>query len=120
MLKEGLLWFDDDPRRAITAKVRDAAERYEERFGIRPNFCYLNPAQAANIQVPGLVLTGEASLGRNYLLIGYDGEQEEAVPPEPVARPEHDMVALRQPAAQRERRRPAASARVGRAQRASA
>jgi len=84
MLREGLLWFDDDTRRSVAVRVRNAIERYEERFGIRPNFCYLNPDQATNLQIPGLALVGEASLGRNYFLLGHDTNQEVSAPAPPL------------------------------------
>ena len=40
----GLLWFDNDPRRGLTAKIEDAARRYREKFGAPPNACYVNQA----------------------------------------------------------------------------
>jgi len=42
-MKVGLLWFDDDPQRAIEEKVRRAAKRYREKFGRAANTCYVNP-----------------------------------------------------------------------------
>jgi len=44
MMKVGLLWFDDDPQRAIEEKIRRAAKRYREKFGRAANICYVNPA----------------------------------------------------------------------------
>lgn len=41
-MKEGLLWFDDDPRRKIDEKVQQAAARYLQKFGIAPDVCYVN------------------------------------------------------------------------------
>lgn len=46
MIAEGLLWFDDDARRPIIAKIADAIERYSERTGWRPTICEAHPAQA--------------------------------------------------------------------------
>lgn len=40
----GLLWFDSDPGRSVTAKAEDAARRYREKFGKQPNTCYVNQA----------------------------------------------------------------------------
>jgi hypothetical protein len=39
----GLLWYDDDPRRALEEKVSQAAARYREKFGREPNVCYVHP-----------------------------------------------------------------------------
>ena len=41
-MKEGLLWFDDDPRRLIEEKVQQAAARYRQKFGSAPDVCYVN------------------------------------------------------------------------------
>jgi hypothetical protein len=41
-MQVGLLWFDNDPHRGLTAKVEDAARRYREKFGRPPNTCYVN------------------------------------------------------------------------------
>jgi hypothetical protein len=40
----GLLWYDDDSKRAWFQKVDDAAQRYCEKFGVYPDICYMNPA----------------------------------------------------------------------------
>ena len=80
MLKIGLLWFDDDPKRPVVAKLDEAVERYEERFGSRPTLVYLHPAQAEGIIYRRLSVRGDASLRRNHFLIGVD----DADPVEPV------------------------------------
>jgi hypothetical protein len=41
-MREGLLWFDDDPRRQIEEKVTQAAARYRQKFGVAPDVCYVN------------------------------------------------------------------------------
>lgn len=41
-MREGLLWFDDDPRRHIAEKVQLAAARYRQKFGVAPDVCYVN------------------------------------------------------------------------------
>jgi len=46
MLAEGLLWFDDDPRRPLQVKIADAIERYGERTGWLATVCEMHPAQA--------------------------------------------------------------------------
>ncbi len=38
-----LLWFDNDPRRPLEEKVKQAVRRYKEKFGVSPNVCYVNP-----------------------------------------------------------------------------
>jgi len=44
MIQEGLLWFDDDPERAMGDKIARAAQRYRQKYGHSPNVCYVHPA----------------------------------------------------------------------------
>ncbi len=43
-MKSGLLWYDADPKKPIEAKIAEAAQRYYEKFGVRPNTCFVNPS----------------------------------------------------------------------------
>jgi len=43
----GLLWFDDDPRRDLATKIAEAAQRYQQKFGVAPDTCYVNPRAVA-------------------------------------------------------------------------
>jgi len=43
-MRVGLLWLDDDPKKEVSLKIKEAAERYFEKFGRWPNVCYVNPA----------------------------------------------------------------------------
>jgi len=44
----GLLWFDNDPRRALTDKITKAAQRYHEKHGRWPDTCYVHPNAVAD------------------------------------------------------------------------
>jgi hypothetical protein len=41
-MREGLLWFDDDPRRRLAEKIELAAARYRQKFGVAPDTCYVS------------------------------------------------------------------------------
>ena len=41
-MKEGLLWYDDNPGRDLAEKVGRAARRYRQKFGTPPNICYVH------------------------------------------------------------------------------
>lgn len=43
-MKSGLLWYDADDKKPIWDKIREAAQRYYEKFGVRPNVAFVNPA----------------------------------------------------------------------------
>jgi len=49
-MRTGLLWFDDNPRLPIAAKIEKAARRYRERFGRSPNICYVHPQTLAGAE----------------------------------------------------------------------
>lgn len=72
MMKLGLLWFDDDAKRKVVEKLDEAAERYAERFGVRPTLAHLNPAQAEGLAHRRLRVYGDPGLRRNYFLVGVD------------------------------------------------
>jgi hypothetical protein len=60
VMKVGLLWYDDDPKRPWVEKVDDAAQRYYEKFGVYPDTCYVNPATLP---------TGQAVHGRLRIVL---------------------------------------------------
>jgi hypothetical protein len=53
-MQVGLLWFDNDPRRAVASKIEEAATRYREKFGCIPDVCYVN---SVDLNGQGLVVT---------------------------------------------------------------
>ena len=46
-MRVGWLWFDNDSGRTVEEKIKRAAERYREKFGRRPNTCYVHPQAIA-------------------------------------------------------------------------
>lgn len=38
----GLLWFDNDQKKTWQQRVKEAAERYQQKFFIKANRCYVN------------------------------------------------------------------------------
>ena len=109
MIAEGLLWYDDDPRRPFSAKMAEAARRFSERTGWAPTACEANPqtlaqrgaviaatrgarAKAAlaaeEAQAPRLVVTPNPSLRPNYILVGIEvGKTPRPARKERAARP---------------------------------
>ncbi|HEX9037234.1 MAG TPA: hypothetical protein VF808_09620 [Ktedonobacterales bacterium] len=92
MIAEGLLWYDDDPRRPFSAKMAEAAQRFSERTGWAPTACEANPLtlterdlvpttgrsararaeREAEALAPRLVVTPNPSLRPNYILVGVE------------------------------------------------
>jgi hypothetical protein len=40
----GMLWFDNDPRTALTAKVTQAADYYRRKYGLVADLCLVHPS----------------------------------------------------------------------------
>jgi hypothetical protein len=40
----GMLWFDNDPRTALTVKVARAADYYRQKYGLVPDLCLVHPS----------------------------------------------------------------------------
>lgn len=78
-MREGLLWYDDSDLE-FGAKVLEAAECYEEKFGVRPNCCYVNPGCLAKEGLPpdGIrVLTSTTVLPHHFWIgVGSDPDEE--------------------------------------------
>ena len=41
-MQTGLLWFDNEPGRTLVVKATAAAERFQEKYGITPDVCYVS------------------------------------------------------------------------------
>ena len=68
----GMMWFDNDPKTALAAKITRAAEYYRTKYGKNPTLCLVNPksmtesiSQSGNISVQtmDMVLPGHLWIG---------------------------------------------------------
>lgn len=67
----GLLWYDGDPKRALTAKVDDAAARYQARFGQRPNACFVHCHHLeSELHWQGIRIVGSHNILPNHFWVG--------------------------------------------------
>lgn len=70
-MKIGLLWFDNDSKRSLEEKVNAGAARYQEKFGTKPNACYVNPVmlEGKGVYVNGLkVMTADNVLPHHFFI----------------------------------------------------
>jgi hypothetical protein len=87
----GMLWFDNDPKAALTTKVERAATYYRNKYGRTPTLCFVHPSMLAALGVPaettgakdhrGLVTAGveirsNRSVLPNHFWIGVNGSSE--------------------------------------------
>lgn len=43
----GMLWFDNDTKIDLNTKVSRAARYYRDKYGRKPNLCYVHPSMVA-------------------------------------------------------------------------
>jgi hypothetical protein len=76
-LKEGLLWHDTRDG-DLASKVHAAAERYEEKFGVKPDTCHVHPVmlpkRAAFTRVGDIKVLGNPSILPDHLWVGVAGQ----------------------------------------------
>jgi hypothetical protein len=71
VMKSGLLWFDNSPAKSITEKIADAARRYQEKFGIPPNRCFVNPNELGDVKSVGdIVVASKQTILANHVWLG--------------------------------------------------
>ena len=47
-MNTGMLWFDNDPKTALTAKIEKAVDYYRHKYGRDPNLCLIPPTSLDN------------------------------------------------------------------------
>jgi hypothetical protein len=40
----GMLWFDNDPKTGLSAKIERAVDHYRQKYGRDPNLCLIHPS----------------------------------------------------------------------------
>jgi len=56
----GMLWYDNDPRTALTVKVARAADYYRQKYGLVADLCLVHPSMLGEPR-PNLI---EGSAGK--------------------------------------------------------
>jgi hypothetical protein len=78
-MREGLLWYDDDPGRNLAEKVGRAVVRYKQKFGAAPNVCYVHPSSMSSdggaLKVDGVVVASLFSVLRHHFWVGREDKQ---------------------------------------------
>jgi hypothetical protein len=79
----GMLWFDNDPKTALTVKVDRAVEYYRQKYGHRPDLCLVHPSMlTGDLAGPdGIVIRPYRAVLPGHLWIGKEehGTAEERV-----------------------------------------
>ncbi len=43
-MQAGMMWFDNDKKTSLAAKISKAAAYYRKKYGRNPNLCMVNPS----------------------------------------------------------------------------
>ena len=74
----GLLWYDDS-QADLASKVEGAAQRYHEKFGRRPDTCYVNPASLPGEDkgccLDGIKVLATSAILPNHFWVGVHGRR---------------------------------------------
>jgi hypothetical protein len=69
MIQEGLLWFDDSATRPLADKIERAVQRYEQKYGHKPDVCYIHPGEGeADPEASVKVLPAKSVLPHHFWL----------------------------------------------------
>ena len=62
----GLMWFDNDPRTALSVKIQRASDYYKQKFGRLPDLCLVNPGMLGEKQLEAIEERGMQITIRAY------------------------------------------------------
>jgi hypothetical protein len=70
----GMLWFDNDPKASLEEKVRGAAAYYREKYGKKPNTCFVSQKEKIQegLEVDGIAVKTSWQITANHYWIGID------------------------------------------------
>jgi hypothetical protein len=77
----GLLWFDNDSRRDLEAKVLRAAAHYQKKHGEKPNVCFVHPTMlsgngnGSSLHADGVEIRAGRSILPDHFWIGVAQER---------------------------------------------
>ena len=76
-MREGLLWHDSGSE-DLAWKLAKAAQRYRDRFGDKPNVCYVHPTLLpdGDKQVAGMLVRSSSRVLRHHFWLGQEKAEQ--------------------------------------------
>lgn len=71
-LSIGMMWFDNDPKKATTAKIIEAGVYFTAKYGRVPNACTTHTGQGVSEKVNEMKVTESRSILPNCFWIGVE------------------------------------------------
>jgi len=77
-MNTGMLWFDNDPKTDLQAKILRAADYYFRKYGQHPDLCFVHPSMLATAQPrsPEIEVRPNRQVLPNHIWIGIHDRQE--------------------------------------------
>lgn len=68
----GLLWYSNDPKMSLTAKIAAGIAYYKDKYGQTPNLVLINPKTLGVeiVSIPGVSIETRREILPNHFLIG--------------------------------------------------
>lgn len=76
MIEQGLLWFNDSQTLSTADKISRAAARYLQKYGHKPDVCYVHPAHLHEGEMSladGVKVLAAKSVLPNHFWLGVEG-----------------------------------------------
>jgi len=72
VMREGLLWYNDNPKLPLGAKIEEAVRRYRVKFGRSPDLCFVHPDMlAGSAELPkSVTVATRATIRPNNFWVG--------------------------------------------------
>lgn len=81
-LEWGLFWFDDTPGRTLEEKIKQAATRYQIKYGQPPTLCFVHPSALGDVEsVGGIEVNGLKTVLPSHLWLGVGREKKAKTAP---------------------------------------
>jgi hypothetical protein len=76
----GMLWFDNDPKAELGAKIERAAEYYRTKYGQTPNLCFVHPSMLGqgNSRLREIEILSSQTVRPNHFWIGVRSPAQKA------------------------------------------
>ena len=69
-MKQGMLWFDNDPKRSFADRLARAAAHYRRKYGHEANLVLVHPTASSPDSVNGISVRQSKAVMPNYLWLG--------------------------------------------------
>jgi len=81
MMDTGMLWFDNNSRLALAARIEEAVKYYQQKYGQRPNLCFIHPTMIKTeqpqlpVEQAGVEIRTTAYILPNHFWLGVNTEE---------------------------------------------